>query len=127
MHFTIYNKNCSLSYTDSFSVCRYIKMKFKIDLLMIFSLLILQLGVKAESSTLSIFNLIPNIIANRQFMQKNMINPNVDSKQTLPTIHVNLTFNANYSNCSRDIKILATDLTAKKLWALKSKFFFLFH
>ncbi len=80
-------------------------------------LLIFKIGIKAEPLSLSFIDLIPNIIANGQFVQENLIEFN----QTLPWINVDLTLDANGSNCSQDIHLLARDLAMRKTWALKSK------
>jgi len=93
----------------------------------IFLLLIFQIGIKAESSSLSFINLISNIIANGQFVQENIIDSDIEFDQTLPWINLDLQFNANESNCSQDIQILVKDLNARKTWALKSKSCFSFH
>jgi hypothetical protein len=102
-------------------------MKFMIYFSIIFLLLIFQIGIKAESSSLSFINLISNIIANGQFVQENIIDSDIEFDQTLPWINLDLQFNANESNCSQDIQILVKDLNARKTWALKSKSCFSFH
>ncbi len=97
-------------------------MKFSIY----FSLLILQIGIKGEPSSLSFINLIPNLIANGQFIQEKIINSYIEFNQTLPWIYLDHKFNANESNCSQDIQLLVRDLTDRKTWALKSKFYIFF-
>jgi len=91
---------------------------------LIFHLLILQIGIKAEQPFLSFVNIIPSLIENGQFIQENIIDFNIEFNQTLPWINLDFKFNANQSNCSQDIQLLARDLTAKKTWALKSKSYF---
>ncbi|UJR22251.1 hypothetical protein I4U23_025312 [Adineta vaga] len=82
--------------------------------------LIFQNGVGTESPSMSSWNLIPYIIANGEFVQKNFIDSNLDFNQTLPWINVDLTVDANGSNCSRDIQLLARSLKTKQTWALKT-------
>ena len=101
-----------------------IKMKFMIYFSVIFHLLILQIGIKAEPPSLSFMNLIPNLIANGRFIQENMIDSSIDFNQALPWINLDYQFKANESNCSQDIKLFIRDFNAKKTWALKSKFCF---
>ncbi len=88
-------------------------------ILVIYLFLSLQIGIQAESS--SFIQLIPNLIANGQFVQDNIIDSNIEFNQTLPWINLDLKFDAYQSNCSRDIGILERDLRARKTWALKSK------
>ncbi|CAF3562241.1 unnamed protein product [Rotaria sp. Silwood2] len=102
-------------------------MKFKIYSSIIFLVLILQIGIKAEQLSLSFFNLIPNIISNGRFVQENIINSKIEFNETFPRLNQDLTLNANGSNCSEDIQLLAKDLNARKTWALKSKFCFSFY
>ncbi|CAF2747121.1 unnamed protein product [Rotaria sp. Silwood2] len=95
-------------------------MKFKIYSSIIFLVLILQIGIKAEQLSLSFFNLIPNIISNGRFVQENIINSKIEFNETFPRLNQDLTLNANGSNCSEDIQLLAKDLNARKTWALKT-------
>ena len=106
---------------DYFLLGHVIKMKLMHYFSVIFVLLILQIGIKAEPPSLSINNLITNIIASEQFIRDSAINSNNEFDQTLPWINADFTLTANGSNCSRDIRILARDLAARKTWALKSK------
>jgi len=84
-------------------------------------LLIFKIGIKAERPSLSFIDLIPNIIVNGQFVQENLIDSNIEFNQTFPSINVDLILDANGSNCSQDIHLLARDLATRKTWALKSK------
>jgi len=94
---------------------------------LIFHLFILQIGIKAEPPSLSFVNIIPSLIENGRFIQENIIDSNIEFNQTLPWINFDLEFNANQSNCSQDIQLLARYLTARKAWALKSKSCFSLH
>jgi hypothetical protein len=86
--------------------------------------LFLQLGIKGESQAISFVNLIPSIIANGRFVKENIVDTNSIFNPTVPSINIELTFNANGSNCSRDIQLLSHDLLSRQIWALKSKFLF---
>jgi hypothetical protein len=92
----------------------------------IFHLLIFQIGIQAEPSSISFMNIIPNLIARGQFVEDNIIYSNLEFNQTFPWIDLDLNFNANQSNCSQDIHLLSQDLRARKIWALKSNFCFYF-
>jgi hypothetical protein len=87
-------------------------------------LLILQIGIKAEPPSSSFVNLIPNIIANGQFIQEYIIDSNILFNQTSPWVDVDLTLDTIGSNCSREIQLLARDFRTRQTWALKSKFCF---
>jgi len=102
-------------------------MKLMSFFAMLFHLLILQMIIKAEPSSISFMSLIPNLIANGRFVEDTIINSNLEFNQTLPWIDFDLNFNANESNCSQDIQLLSRDLRARKIWALKSKSCFSFH
>jgi hypothetical protein len=82
--------------------------------------LIFQIGIKGEPSSLSFINLIPSIIANGRFVKENIIDSNSILNQTFPSINIDLTFNVNGSNCSRDIQLLYRDFLSRQIWALKS-------
>jgi len=82
--------------------------------------LLIGIGIKGESSSLSFINLIPSIIANRRFVQENFVNSDFIINPILPSINNELIFNANGSNCSRDMQLLSHDLISRQIWALKS-------
>ncbi|CAF1020152.1 unnamed protein product [Rotaria sordida] len=82
--------------------------------------LIILIRIKAESLSLSFINIIPSIIANGRFIKENIINSNIILHTTLPSINVDLILNANESNCSRDVQLLAHDLINEQTWALKT-------
>ncbi len=84
--------------------------------------LLFQIGINAESSSLSFINLIPSIIANGRFVKENIIDSDLILHPVFPSINIDLTITANSSNCSRDIQLLARDFTSKQTWALKSNF-----
>lgn len=92
-------------------------MKFTIYLSISFCLLI---GINAETSSISFFNIIPKLITNDQSLQDN-----IDLNQKFPSINLDIQLNANESNCSQDIQILTRDLTSRKTWALKSRYYLL--
>lgn len=87
-------------------------------------LLLLQLGIKAEPPSVSFVNLIPSTIANSRFIKENIIDLDFTRNRTFPSINIDPIFNANGSNCSRDIQILSRDLISRQIWALKSAFLF---
>ncbi|CAF2438000.1 unnamed protein product [Rotaria sp. Silwood2] len=82
--------------------------------------LTIQIGIKAESLSLSFINIIPSIIANGRFVKDNIINSDAIIHPTLPSINIDLIFNVNGSNCSRDIQLLSHDLINLQAWALKT-------
>ena len=84
--------------------------------------IIFQIGIKAEPPSLSFVNLIPSIIANGRFVKEYIADSDFDFNLTIPFVHVDLSFNANESNCTRDIQLLSHDLMSRQIWALKSKF-----
>lgn len=79
-------------------------------------------GIQIESSSLSFNNLIPSIIANSRFVKEKLIDSDFIFNLTFPLINIDLTFNANRSNCSQDIQILSRDLLSKQIWAIKSNY-----
>jgi hypothetical protein len=87
-------------------------------------LVLFQIGIKAEPPSLSFINLIPSIIANGRFVKEHIVDSGFNLNSTLPSVHVDLTFNINQSNCSRDIHLLSRDLLSRQIWALKSKIIF---
>lgn len=70
------------------------------------------IGLPVKSSALSFFTLLEN----GRFGSKEVMEWNA----TLPWVNFNVQLEINQSNCSRDIRLLADDLKAKKIWALKS-------
>ncbi|CAF1048354.1 unnamed protein product [Adineta steineri] len=82
--------------------------------------LFLQIQIKVESLSISFVNLIPSIIANGRYVKENLIDSNIIFNSKFSPINIDFTFNANQSNCSRDIQLLSRDFISKKLWALKT-------
>ncbi|CAF3708092.1 unnamed protein product [Rotaria sordida] len=95
-------------------------MKSIIYTFIVFIVLILQISIKGESLSLSSFNLIPKIISNGRFVQEGILNSDIELNETFPWLNQDLTFDANASNCSRDIRLLKRDLYARQIWALKT-------
>ncbi len=83
--------------------------------------LLIDIEIKGESSSVSFVNLIPSIIANGRFVQDNFVDSNLIFNPIVSSINIDRTFNANQSNCSRDMQLLSHDLIARQIWALKSK------
>ncbi|CAF1474248.1 unnamed protein product [Rotaria sp. Silwood1] len=95
-------------------------MKFIIYSSIIYLILILQIGIKAEQLSLSFINIIPNIISHGRFIEENIINSNIEFNETYPWLNQDLIIDANESNCSRDIHLLIKDLNTRQIWALKT-------
>lgn len=87
----------------------------------IFLLLILLIGINAESVSLSSMNLIPGIVSKLRFVQENLVSSKIDFNHKESLIRSNLKLNANSSNCSQDLALLFQDVMTYKPWALKSK------
>ncbi|CAF3405306.1 unnamed protein product [Rotaria socialis] len=85
-----------------------------------FFLLIVQIGIRAESKSVSFVNIIPRIIANGRYVKENINHSNFILNPALPSINVDFLSNANSSNCSRDIQLFSHDLISQQLWALKT-------
>ena len=77
----------------------------------LFAILFL-IGIPVECSALSFFT----VLENGRFGPEKVMEWNA----TLPWVNFNVQLEINQSNCSRDIRLLAEDLKAKKIWALKS-------
>ncbi|CAF3539956.1 unnamed protein product [Adineta steineri] len=93
-------------------------MRFRSFFSIILFVLIFKNDINGES--ISFMNLIPSIIANHRFVQENIIDSTIEFNQTLPWINIDLTIDANGSNCSQDIQLLARDLATRKIWVLKT-------
>lgn len=84
--------------------------------------LIFYVGIQAEPPSLSSWNLIPYIISNREFIQKNFLDSPLNFNETLPWIDVDPTLDAKGSQCSQDLQSFARSLITKQTWALKSEY-----
>ena len=95
------------------------KMRFSV-----YFLLLMHMGIQGESSSVGSFvELIPSIIDNARFAQENFVDSDLIVNPMVPSIHFDQAFSVNGSNCSREMQLLRHDLIARRLWALKSKFF----
>lgn len=91
-------------------------------LIYLYLILTLKISIQAERLSLSVLNIIPNIISNGRFIQEHFIDSTLEFNQTQTWMNLDLKFNANASNCSQDLDLLVRDLNNKQKWAIKSKF-----
>jgi hypothetical protein len=88
----------------------------------VYLFILIEIGIKSQSSSVSFVNLISSIIDNRRFVQENFVDSDLIVNTGAPLINIDRTFSANGSNCSRDIQLLFHDLATRQIWALKSNF-----
>jgi len=84
------------------------------------SIFLLFFFVPVHSSSYSFVNLIPNILANGRSVINEQVDPNSLFNNTSPTFHFDRIPNLNQSNCREDLQVFYRDLSARKLWAIKT-------